>query len=209
MQSEICNGLQMIRVDPFIRPNSRYMSTNQISFPFWWNPWMKNRKTVKTLTDITFYPLATGCGWSISGTSIYNAGYSNYSRLFLCSFQDVLETEHFISIFVTPIRTRMPCKWHWFPSAKLSRQETPNSVKTKCNESDIHSIRQSHITFHHITTTTTRTICRFGKLCGPKVSLPRTWLFLTCFWPLYVSSMCEHSMCEHPMCEHSMCEHSM
>ena len=86
--------------------------------------------------------------------------------------------------------------------------------------SGIHSIRQSHITFHHITATTTRTTCRFGKLCGPKVSLPRTWLFLTCFWlvsdpfltcfwPLYVSSMCEHSMCEHPMCEHSICDHSM
>ena len=100
----------------------------------------------------------------------------------------------------------------WLPSAvllKIIPARDPKQCKNEMQSNDMHSIRQSHITFHHITTTTTRTICRFGKLCGPKVSLPRTWLFLTCFWPLYVSSMCEHSMCEHPLCEHSMCEHSM
>ena len=86
---------------------------------------------------------------------------------------------------------------------KIIPARDPKQCKNEMQSNDMHSIRQSHITFHHITTTTTRTICRFGKLCGPKVSLPRTWLFLTCFWPLYVSSMCEHSMCEHPLCEHS------
>ena len=93
-----------------------------------------------------------------------------------------------------------------FPAFKkrIIPARDPKQCKNEMQWNNIHSIRQSHITCHHITTTTTRTICRFGKLCGPKVSLPRTWLFLTCFWPLYVSSMSEHSLCEHSMCEHSM-----
>ena len=47
----------------------------------------------------------------------------------------------------------------------------------------------SHLTSHGttsyhiaITTTTTRIICRFGKICGRKSCLATIWLFLTCFW---------------------------
>ena len=51
--SEICHGQQWFhRVHPFIPPNSRYISTNQVAFPCWWKPWMKNRITVETLTGI-------------------------------------------------------------------------------------------------------------------------------------------------------------
>ena len=114
-------------------------------------------------------------------------------------------------------------------------KRAPKQCKNKLQCCDIHS-RQSHITFHHITTTTQGL---FGKnLAVSHLFLTRFWpvseLFLTTLceqhvwavyvwalhvWALYVwpldvstlcmSSMCEHSMCEHSMCDHSTCDHSM
>ena len=67
---------------------------------------------------------------------------------------------------------------------KLSRQETPNSVKikTKCNVC--------------VTTLCEHSICDHSMLT----------LYMS---TLCVTTLCEHSIWEHSICEHSMCDHSM
>ena len=50
---------------------------------------------------------------------IYFRPLNLWSGRFSCNILDVLETEHFIGIVATPMKTRMPCKCHWFPSTKM------------------------------------------------------------------------------------------
>ena len=91
-------------------------------------------------------------------------------------------------IFCTPCKRKIPVIVKNQQSTrdmdKLSRQETPNSVKikTKCNVC--------------VTTLCEHSICDHSMLT------------------LYMSTLCEttlcvHSMWEHSICELSMCDHSM
>ena len=67
---------------------------------------------------------------------------------------------------------------------KLSRQETPNSVKKNKMQC----------------------MCEHS-ICEHDVWALYVWALYV--WPLYVSTLCVTTLWEHPMCEHSMCDHSM
>ena len=86
-----------------------------------------------------------------------------------------------------PTKRRSLCelvRHQWKVQKKLSRQETPNSVKlkTKCNVC--------------VTTLCEHSICDHSMLT----------LYMS---TLCVTTLCEHSIWEHSICEHSMCDHSM
>jgi len=93
---------------------------------------------------------------------------------------------------------------------KLSRQETPNSVKTKCNICD-HSMWALYVWPLYGST-----------LCVATQIVTTLWEHSMCghsMWALYVgpfyvstlcvATLCVTTLCEHSMCGHSMCDHSM
>ena len=108
--------------------------------------------------------------------------------------------------------------WHLEPN-KIIPARDPKQCKNKMQWSDIHSspYRQSHITFHHITTSTTRILfVGLESYVGPRSICQEPG----CFWPvsdLFLTTLCDHSICEEhvwalcvsSMSEHSMCDHSM
>ena len=89
-----------------------------------------------------------------------------------------------ISIHKDPKKKKHGMEWYNGTIQKLSRQETPNSVKikTKCNVC--------------VTTLCEHSICDHSMLT----------LYMS---TLCVTTLCEHSIWEHAKCEHSMCDHSM
>ena len=94
---------------------------------------------------------------------------------------------------IFPRCSQTPC--HGAPK-KLSWQETPNSVKTKCNVC--------------VTTLCEHSMCDHSM--GALYVWPLLWALYV--WPLYVSTLCVSTLCVTTLCvttlcEHSMCEHSM
>ena len=102
-------------------------------------------------------------------------------------------------------------KWqrHGFCS-KLSRQETPNSVKTKCNV----CVTTLCVSTLCVSTLCVSTLC-VTTLCEHFMCDHSMWALYV--WALYVwarcvSTLCVNTLCEQFMCDHfetTLCEHSM
>ena len=93
----------------------------------------------------------------------------------------------------------------YFQSKWLSRQETPNSVKTKCNVSVTtlceHSLCDHSMGALFVWPLYGSSLC-VTTLCGHSMCDHPMWALYV--WPLYVSTLCVTTLCEHSMCDHSM-----
>ena len=92
--------------------------------------------------------------------------------------------------------------WHLEPN-KIIPARDPKQCKNKMQWSDIHSspYRQSHITFHHITTSTTRILfVGLESYVGPRSICQEPGCFWPVsdhsMWPLYMWGACVSTMCE-------------
>ena len=103
---------------------------------------------------------------------------------------------------------------------KLSRHETPNSVKTKCNvcvtalcehSKCDHSMWALYVWPLHGSTLCVTTLCEHS-MCDHSMSAVCVWALYAWplyVWPLYVSTICVSTLCVTTLCGHSMCDDSM